>query len=41
MHAGRSGSDSQFSIRQGLLARGSPESLFYVLFYSLLSTVQI
>ena len=35
---------SFFSIRQGiegLLARDSPESLFYVLLYSLLSTVQI
>ena len=35
---------SFFSIRQGiedLLARDSPESLFSVLLYSLLSTVQI
>ena len=35
---------SLFSIRQaieGLLVRDSPESLFYVLLYSLLSTVQI
>ena len=42
MHAGRSG--CFFSIRQGfegLLTRDSSESLFYVLLYSLLSTVQI
>ena len=38
MHAGRRGSGQEI---KGLLVRDSPESLFYVLLYSLLSTVQI